>query len=289
MHISEILKAQKIDPVEEFNRIEFLLNENSIPYGLYDLISLKLWINKNTFRNLNIRDRYTDIDDMLKNIGIYNSISQFNYDTECLEDPNKCFEKLYLYCEVLLNIISESSRDLFNCADANKVANHISKNISKILEKTHCKISKVEDGIIIVDNNYVATEAVECIDNDVSLACAIMEYNRILNKGNVERKKQILLQLATYTEPWYNDFKETAYDKLYDDYRFLANEIDIRHNNKQSSKNIFTDGWTPKDYENWYDKTYHTILMVIIARRQLMITEEIQELKIKKIPNPNLK
>ena len=109
------------------------------------------------------------------------------------------------------------------------------------------------------------------------------------NKGNIKRKRDILRQLANYTEPWNNDFKDTAYNKLYNDSRFLVNGIDIRHNNKESSKDIFTDGWTTKDYEIWYDKTYHTILMVIIARRQLMITEEIQELKIKKIPNPNLK
>lgn len=287
MHFYEVLKSRKIDPIEEFNRVESLLNEETIPYGFRVLISLKKWLDKTTFRDLKSRDSFTSIDDMLKGLEIYDSKLKFNFDDECCGNNDKCFERLYLYCEILLNIFSESLRKLADNENANKVAQHIKENIVKILEKTNCKWESTKNGIIIIENDFVATEAIEFIKDDISLACEIMEYNRKLNKGNIKRKKQILIQLAAYTEPWNNEFKNTPYDQLYNDSRFLANEIDIRHNNKETSRYIFTDGWTNVDYENWYDKAYHTLLMVIIARNQKGISVDVDALKQNKKENPN--
>ena len=287
MHFYEVLKSRKIDPIEEFKRLEFLMNEKTIPYGFHELISLKNWLDKKTFRDLKIRDSFTSINDMLTGLGIYDSNLEFNYDLECMQNHSKCFEKLYLYCEILLTIFSNSIGKLTDNETANKVAKHITNSIDKILEKTNCKWVSTKKGIIIIENDIIATEAIESIKNDISLACEIMEYNRKLNKGNIERKKQILIQLAAYTEPWNSDFEDTPYKQLYNDRRFLVNEIDIRHNNKETSKYIFTDGWTNVDYENWYDKTYHTLLMVIIAKKQLEISAEIKSLKQTKKDNPN--
>ena len=284
MHIFDFLNTREIDPIKEFNRIELLLNETSIPYVLHNKISLKEWLNKEAFRDISIRRSFTDIDDLLQGIDVYDSKRHLKF-----TDIEECYGQLYLYCESLLNIFSQSHEFYRSNDKVCKVVKHISDNIKEIIEKTGCKLCNNDEGIIIVENNYIATEAIECIKDDVSLAFAIMEYNRMTNKGNIKRKRDILRQLAAYTEPWNNDFKDTTYDKLYNDSRFLVNEIDIRHNNKESSKDIFTDGWTQKDYETWYDKTYHTILMVIIARKQLAIAEEIKKLKKKKISNPIIK
>lgn len=111
MHFYEVLKSRKIDPIEEFKRLEFLMNEKTIPYGFHELISLKNWLDKKTFRDLKIRDRYTSLNDMLKSLGIYDSELKFYYDDECLRDSNKCFEKLYLYCEILLNVFLNHLRN----------------------------------------------------------------------------------------------------------------------------------------------------------------------------------
>ena len=248
MHIFDFLNTREIDPIKEFNRIELLLNETSIPYVLHNKISLKEWLNKEAFRDISIRRSFTDIDDLLQGIDVYDSKRHLKF-----TDIEECYGQLYLYCESLLNIFSQSHEFYRSNDKVCKVVKHISDNIKEIIEKTGCKLCNNDEGIIIVENNYIATEAIECIKDDVSLAFAIMEYNRMTNKGNIKRKRDILRQLAAYTEPWNNDFKDTTYDKLYNDSRFLVNEIDIRHNNKESSKDIFTDGWTQKDYETWYD------------------------------------
>lgn len=187
----------------------------------------------------------------------------------------------------LIKRFFESLEKLSDNKDANKAIKHIINSIDKILEKTNCKWESTEKGIIIIENDIVTTEAIESIKDDISLACEIMEYNRKLNKGNIERKKQILIQLAAYTEAWNKDFEDTPYKQLYKDRSFLVNEIDIRHNNKETSKHIFTDGWTNIDYENWYDRTYHTLLMVIIAKNQMTISAEVNALKQAKKENPN--
>ena len=275
MHITEVLKNRKIDPVEEFNRIELLLNEKSVLFHRCVRGPLKTWLNEKAFRNLPIRGSFTDIDDMMKGIGVYNSDFHLQID-----ESGEFFPKLYLYCEVLLNIISLSWDVLEKYDDAKAVAVNISNNIKEIVDKKNKKIEESEHRLIIVENDFVATEAIDAISDNIALACAIMEYNRVLYKGNITRKRDILIKLASYIEPWKDLFETTPYKKLYkDEALFLVNAIDIRHNNKEKDKFIFTDGWTEKDYEKWYDKTFHTLLMVIISKRQMDISKDIEILK----------
>ena len=101
MHIFDFLNAREIDPIEEFYRIELLLTENSIPYILHNKISLKEWLNKEAFRDISIRRSFTDIDDLLQGINVYDSKRHFKF-----IDTEECYNQLYLYCETLLNIFS---------------------------------------------------------------------------------------------------------------------------------------------------------------------------------------
>ena len=278
MHISDVLKARKIDPVEEFNRIELLLNEKKVQFHCCLRGSLKQWLNEKTFRNLPIRSRFTDIDDLMKGIDVYDSNLHLQID-----DSGDFFQKLYLYFEVLLNVIDMSWKTLEDYDDAKNVALNIFSNINEIVDKTNKKIVESDERLVIVENDFVATEAVDAINDDISLANAILEYNRVLYKGNVERKRGILIKLAAYIEPWKNEFDNSPYKRLFkDESQFLVNAIDIRHNNKERDEEIYTKGWTVKDYEEWYDRTYHTILMIIIAKRQMEISKDIEKLKASK-------
>ena len=59
-----------------------------------------------------------------------------------------------------------------------------------------------------------------------------------------------------------------------------TNKLDIRHNNTgKGSIPEYAKNWTKVDFENWYDKIYHTLLMVILSKRQLKIMQEMNKLK----------
>lgn len=269
MNLFEILKKREIDPTAEFRRLVELFNEDAIPLTHFGLYSFKEWIDKR-FRSLPIRSSFLSVDDMLKDLGIKEK-------TEYFVD----FDQLFLYCEVLFNLINQVLKQMERGSSVSEQAAAIVDNIEEILDKTNHEMKKVEAGFVVVDKNPATTEAIECLEEkNADLALNMIEYNRVLLKGNLTRKREILVALADYTEPMNNDFKGTQYANLYSDSRFLVNAIDIRHNN--SGKGDLPEKaklWTPQEKEDWYDKTYQVLLTVILTRKHMDVSKEIQDLK----------
>lgn len=264
-----MLEKREINPTDEFHRLVELFNEQTIPKVYLINQSLKNWLDVR-FRKLSLRSSYLNIDDMLSNLGIVEN-TQFRID----------FCQLFLYCEILFNLLDQSWPQVRNDADVLEHANAVIGNIREILEKTNHEMKKIEVGYIVVDKNPATTEAIECLENDkANLALSMIEYNRVLLKGNLNRKREILVALADFTEPMNNDFKGSQYASLYSDSRFLVNAIDIRHNNSGNGnlpeKAKF---WTPQEKEEWYDKTYQVLLTVILTRKHMDVSKEIQDLK----------
>jgi len=269
MSIFEILEKREIKPANEFERLVALFHYE---WGTFRLkTSLKQIIN-NVFHKIptQLRQTFLSVDDLLKGIGLSEEVSYW-----------KDWKDLFLYSELLLNLI-DSTKVYFDKDDnAKENAQQIISNIKVILEKTNHEWVQTKEGYIIVDKNPAATEAIECLENDkTDLALNMIEYNRVLLKGNLARKREILVTLADYTEPMSNDFKRSQYAALYNDSRFLVNAIDIRHNN--SGKGDLPEkakAWTSQEKEAWYDKTYQVLLTVILARKHIDVSKEIQDLK----------
>lgn len=269
MNLFEILKKREIDPTAEFRRLVELFNEDAIPLTHFGLHSFKEWIDKR-FRSLPIRSSFLSVDDMLKDLGI-------NEKTEYFVD----FNQLFLYCEILSNLINQVLEKIERESKVEGQAVAIIDNINEILEKTNHEMKKIEDGFVVVDKNPATTEAIECLEEkDSELALKMIEYNRVLLKGNLDRKREILASMAGYVEPMKMLFKGTDYFTLYDDSRNWVNNLNIRHNNSgQNSVPEYAKNWKSKDYEEWYDKIYHTLLMVVLAKKQLEIKQEFNKLK----------
>ena len=264
-----MLKNRVIDPTAEFRRLVELFNEETIPLNHYKSQSFKEWIDKR-FRSIPIRSSFLSVDDMLNDLGIKEK-------TEYFVD----FDQLFLYSEILFNLIDQVLKQIEPGSSVDKQTVAIINNINEILEKTNHEMKRIKAGFIVVDKNPATTEAIECLEEkNADLALNMIEYNRILLKGNLQRKREILVALADYTEPMNNDFKGTQYAALYSDSRFLVNAIDIRHNN--SGKGDLPEkakSWTPREKEDWYDKTYQVLLTVILARKHIDVSKEIQDLK----------
>lgn len=269
MNIFEILEKREMYPADEFHRLVNIFNKRFWSSFKGDYITIKKLLDEN-FHTCSCRSSFLTIDDMLKSLEIDEKAHYF-----------ASWETLFTYCEILRNVIDQSFPSIIRDDESNDFVKMILDNMRIILEKTNHEWAKIKEGYVIVDKNLATTEAIECLEEkDAELALKMIEYNRVLLKGNLQRKREILVALADYTEPMNNDFKGTQYTALYSDSKFLVNAIDIRHNN--SGKGDLPEKaklWTPQEKEDWYDKTYQVLLTVILARKHMDVSKEIQDLK----------
>lgn len=100
-----------------------------------------------------------------------------------------------------------------------------------------------------------------------SLAKIILEYNHYLLKGDLERKKAILLKIAHVLESKKQEIKKINY-QLHSDYSYLINNFNIRHNNCDISN---TKNYNEKfvkmsdqEKEEWYDEIYQMGLLIFL-------------------------
>ncbi|WP_173468499.1 hypothetical protein [Fibrobacter succinogenes] len=269
MSIFEILEKRDVKPSEEFRRLVTLFRYQW--RTLYGYTSVKQIIN-GIFHKVpvQIRQTFLSVDELLKEL----RVSEDSY-------YGNCWKELFLYSEMLLNLIDTTKAYLDEDETARETAQQIVANIKVILEKTNHEWRQIKDGYIIVDKNPATTEAIECLEEkNADLALNMIEYNRVLLKGNLQRKREILSNMAGYVEPMKILFKGTDYLKLYDDSRNMVNKLNVRHNNSgKDDVPEYAKNWGDKEYEEWYDNAYHTLLMVILAKKQLEITRAFNKLK----------
>ncbi len=272
MNIFKILDKNGLSPTVEFKHLITLFNESHDFSGKNKCYHFKNFVD-NLWPDLpvKIRRTYINFDEMLFELKLDEShCSRVNW------------EKLFLLCELLKNIISSVKPYIWpGNENANNCVKQIQSNMDYILDQSNHKWTKTKEGYIIVKKNSATAEAIDSLEagND-NLAINMLEYDRMLQKGNLQRKREILANMAGFVEPWKKEFKESIYSTLYTDARELVNKLDIRHNN--SGKGEIPDyakNWTPKEYEEWYDNTFHTLLMIFLAKKQIEIKKDLNKLK----------
>lgn len=113
-----------------------------------------------------------------------------------------------------------------------------------------------------------------------------MEYNHFENKGNIQRKQEILISLANNLEPLrtelnsseelkevlkVNNKKIIAIEKLFEMY----NQFGLRHNNNKQYHADMTD----EELEQWYDDIYSSTLFIILCMDEARILSNLTVLK----------
>ena len=99
------------------------------------------------------------------------------------------------------------------------------------------------------------------------MALGVIKYNHKSLKGEIEKKKNILIALGTELEPKRKQL-QTVDKKLSDNIFFMLNNMHIRHNN--SNKN---------ELEEWYDELYQMILLAFLMIDNVERMEKIKKLK----------
>ena len=254
----EILDGMNFNPSTEFDTLCILLSN-----GLLEELNHK-------FLNYQNRRTFIDFDEFLK---------------FCLSQADNELEKLFIFAELLndmLSIINPNHPFLRNDVYA------VRENINRVLDLSNHEFLTLENGDkIIVEKNVYASEVSQIVsETSIQDAIKVLEYNHFSNKGNIQRKKEILIALANYLEPFrrelnnseelkdilkVNNQKVIAFEKLFEMY----NNFGLRHNNSNQYHLDLTDD----ELEQWYDDIYTSTLFVILSMDESRILSKLKTLR----------
>ena len=208
-------------------------------------------------------------------------------------------EQLFIFSELLVDIFYNLLEKF--TAEEREFIQVIFDNINRFLELSNHELISLENGNrIIVEKNVYASEVSQIVsETSIQDAIKVLEYNHFANKGNIQRKKEILLSLAGYLEPYLEEFKRPK--GLSDESKVIYNELkEVLRLNKDKSKIIAFDmlsemynqgglrhnnnkqyhlNMNDEELEHWYDKIYTSTLFAILSLEMGKNLSKLNELK----------
>lgn len=255
----DLLKNSKVDVNFELQKLNNLFIQECCfhrrkSYSLHDLVA------ENFAKYYKRREHFLSLQELLSAIYL-----------ECFDISE--FDKYFLYAEMYVDLIS--MLDNLDNQEIESQKNIIKTQIERVISSLGYKFIVIDDRQIIVENNVFANEAAQAVTEfaDIKEALSILEYNHFSNKGNIERKKELLKKIADLLEPWRkplnksselkdllkaNNDKIQALEKLF----YMYNKFNIRHNNEDQ----MLTGLSDKEIESWYDKVYTLSLFIILGK-----------------------
>ena len=266
----DILNRMEFDPQRELkNLMDLLEMERNFKRSYYET-SLNSAISNN-FLDYPNRSTFTSYSQMIEFVesNIYNTTEQLFVFSELLVD---------IFCNLAEKFTKEESSFIQVIFD----------NIKRFLELSNHELITLDNGNkIIVEKNVYASEASQIVsETSIEEAIKVLEYNHFSNKGNIQRKKEILIALANYLEPFrrelnyseelkdimkVNNQKVIAFEKLFEMY----NNFGLRHNNSNQYHLDLTDD----ELEQWYDDIYTSTLFVILSMDESRILSKLKTLR----------
>ena len=154
--------------------------------------------------------------------------------------------------------------------------------IAQLIEKIGYMPLKKDGFVIYVQKSPAAISVAEGELIPKEISYKIISYSHHSMKGNLQEKKNTILKLAALLEA-----KRTQLDKIdrkfCSDIFYLLNNLNIRHNNIDSSisgkfKQAVAD-MLPEKLEHWYDETYQMCLLAFLRLEQAEREIEFDKLK----------
>lgn len=264
--------VRTIDFQKEYQKIESLvLQPHSLHgYSIEDSIEryFKNW--KYNANYLSFKELRDQLEFTFERDGFY------NVPTGYIKGVNDFFD----YCEMIINMIVLLPEE--EAEYHGKNVNNIIRIIDYDLNTLNHEIRKINDKCLIIQKDAAVSEVIDIVED--SLAKIILEYNHYLLKGDLEKKKNILIKIANALEPQKGEIKSMNY-QLFKDYFYLINNMDIRHNNCDSSDtsnyNAYFDKLIINKKEEWYDEIYQMSLLIFLLLENRNRTKKISDLKSK--------
>lgn len=246
---------KEIDFQKEYEKIESLVLQ-SVGFGM---ASIEDDIER-YFINWKYKANYLSFYEIREQLGFtygFDGVVAVSYGS--IDSINDFFD----YCEMIVNmiyIIPEGKR-LSHVDNINKIKRLVNYDLNSL----NHEIRKIDDKYLIIQNDAAISEVVDIVEDP--LAKIILEYNHYLLKGDLERKKAILLKIVHALESKKQEIKKINY-QLHSDYSYLINNFNIRHNNCDISN---TKNYNEKfvkmsdqEKEEWYDEIYQMGLLIFL-------------------------
>ena len=266
----DLLRDSEVDINRELQKLKSLFSEKCCyfsykEYSLYDLIS------DDFLECYKRREHFLSLKELLDSI----EVMSFGFSE---------YDKYFLFAEMYIDLFSVL--DDYYDDNVTRQKKLIRKQINKIINSLGYKFINTDDRVIIVEDNVFANESAQIVTEfaDVKEALSILEYNHFSNKGNIERKKEILKKIADLLEPWRKPLNKSselkdllkakndkiqALEKLF----YMYNKFNIRHNNEDQ----MLTGLSNQEIESWYDKIYTMSLFVILGKDVAQILADFNE------------
>lgn len=278
----ELIQNMEFDAEKEFDIISKFISEKENYSNILvrpNTFSLRQFFNTNFASYLHQRNiQFTSYDEVEK------------YFKERLDG----LDSLFTYIEFIVDLYSYLSKRrnvsdliLYPTTSLESTYSEVKKRIDYSLNATNHELLELANGRrIIVEKNVYASEVSQIIsETSVQDAMKVLEYNHFANKGNVQRKREILFSLALYLEPRraelnsyeglkdvlkVNNKKIIAVEKLFEMY----NHLSVRHGKPEEQYN---DNCSDEELEQWYDDIYTSTLFVILSLEEARILPKLAQ------------
>ena len=280
----ELIQNMEFDANKEFEIISRLISEKKLPFlSAFSSLSIQEVFNINFLLYLK-----------------YRKIQFISYSEvkEYFENSMNGTERLFSYIEFIIDLNSflEKNQEKliksvpYNFSNISYSFREIEDRINYSLDKTNYELVELDNGnqIIVEKNAYASKVSQIVFETNIQEAMKVLEYNHFANKGNIQRKQEILISLANYLEPLrdelnsaeelkevlkVNNKKIIATEKLFEMY----NQFGLRHNN---NKQYHTD-MTKEELEQWYDDIYTSTLFVVLSLDEARVLSKLNQFKMR--------
>ena len=267
------LMKNKFDIYKEVNKIICLFSINLIEYDDFSnsrKYTIEEFVDETLLKSWKQRGFYFNCEEIRQDLNI-----KFKYDKN--DSFDECIKLLEYYNNLMYLVIKKF--DIFNNPDyiVKSDFNLLMENMKKLLDYINYSIHVIEkeEKVLLIPKNSAATAVAEISSEETALA--ILMYNHLSLKGDLEQKRNLLNSIYREYEPLFTSSLE-GYNDFLNKTNALFNNLHIRHNNKTKKDNKNTIiNLDEKELEKWYDELYQLILFCVLIKDNLERKSHVDE------------
>ena len=229
-----------------------------------DEYGFKYWKGRGTCISCNDMRNCLNIDDIL-----------------ILDNPTE--DQIITFIEYVANIIYVSKtielEDRYKQHDT-PVSIALRENLDSVLDWLNLEATTFDEKeqVIITEKSAKVTAVAEITSANISYQ--IVKYNHHTLKGDIEKKKAILLVLSNELEPKRKQLSSINI-QLTTNIFYMLNNLNLRHNNRsKKDKNYkeYVAKMKKNKLEEWYDELYQMMLLAFLELEQVERNAKFNEL-----------
>lgn len=268
-NFAQILRDAGIDYKKEYDRLYGIFIIQKLADGNGGFHSLKDYCAAN-FTNMPFRQTCISLDDFEVEYKLFFERVPSNFD----------LNYLLSFCEYSYNLTCYiQNYGFMGMTQVNTSAQFYLAQVNKVIDMIGY-MGAVEDGVtIFVPKDSAAISVSEIIKPELSYK--VLEYNHHSMSGAIQKKKEILKLLADDLESKQDDLKRID-TSLKNDLFFLFNNLNIRHNNIDSTSPEYhqeIEEMPEKSLEEWYDDTYQMCLLAYMTLDNIERKTKVKQLR----------